>query len=215
MLQFISEACHPRLAGFTLFHMLDDPKGLPCCPSSHGDMVLCGSASGERVHRRGMAQSLVLRNCKRPMQVEYASMLIFILEIGKIAMLAAQCAQHCGVSPLEALGCYRSTGQSKIILGRGSRLGLYQNEKEGLVSVLRPDRNLITNPITKTSGKHWKHLACQGGQVKKTWWAFPSTQEQLDWLYQQRRHQNSGWYLRMETGPTDLEQGDFTAQTVQ
>lgn len=49
--------------------MLDDPKCLPRCPSSHGDVVLGGSAGGERVHRRGVAQSLVLRNegCSRTM----------------------------------------------------------------------------------------------------------------------------------------------------
>lgn len=46
----------------TLLHMLDDLEGLPRCPSSHGDMVLCGSTGGEGVHRRGVAQSLVLRN---------------------------------------------------------------------------------------------------------------------------------------------------------
>lgn len=64
----VGGARHPRRAGFTLFYVLDDPKGLPCCPSSHGDVVLRGGAGGERVHRRGVAQNLVLRHCKRPGQ---------------------------------------------------------------------------------------------------------------------------------------------------
>ena len=55
-----------QLAGVTLLHMLNDPEGLPCCPSSHGNVILRGSAGGERIHGRGVAQSLVLRNCKRP-----------------------------------------------------------------------------------------------------------------------------------------------------
>lgn len=135
------------MAGFTLLHVLDDPKCLPCCPSSHGDMVLCGSAGGERVHRRGVAQSLVLRNCKRPCKLN-------MLLIGKIAMLASPRAQRHGVSFPGSLGCYPSARWSKIILGNGSRLGLYQSEKnlESIVnSEIRPDGNLN---ITKPSGKH-------------------------------------------------------------
>lgn len=71
MKSFSGEAHHPGLTGVTLLHVLDDPEGLPRCPSSHGDVVLRGSAGGEGVHRRGVAQSLVLRNCKRPVRVKY------------------------------------------------------------------------------------------------------------------------------------------------
>lgn len=56
----------------TLLHVLDDPEGFPRRPSSHGDVVLRGSAGGEGVHRRGVAQSLALRNCKRSVQVKNA-----------------------------------------------------------------------------------------------------------------------------------------------
>lgn len=45
----------PGLAGVTLLHVLNDPEGFPCCPSSHGDMVLRGGTGGERVHGRGVA----------------------------------------------------------------------------------------------------------------------------------------------------------------
>lgn len=62
----------PELAGLTLLHVLNDPEGFPCWPSSHGDVVFCGRAGGERIHGGGVAQSLALRNCKRSVQDKYA-----------------------------------------------------------------------------------------------------------------------------------------------
>lgn len=56
-------------AKLTLLHMLNDPEALSCCPSSHGDMVLCGSAGGEGVHRWGVAQRLAFRHYKRSIHI--------------------------------------------------------------------------------------------------------------------------------------------------
>lgn len=46
----------------TLFHMFYDSQGLPSSPASHRHMVLSGSAGGQGVHRRWMAQNFIFWN---------------------------------------------------------------------------------------------------------------------------------------------------------
>lgn len=138
---FISEAQDPGLAGVTLLHVLDDPEGLPRCPSSHGDMVLRGSAGGEGVHRRGVAQSLALRNCKRSALVNY-------VQTGKTAPVTHVFPKCSMASTPGALGGYPSTTWSKVITGKETCC-VFPNMRKTLKlsGVLTPDGNPnITKP---------------------------------------------------------------------
>lgn len=156
---FIREAWDPGLGGVTLFHVLDDPEGLPRCPSSHGDMVLRGSAGGEGVHRRGVAQSLALRNCKRSALVNY-------VWTGKSAPMTHVFPKCSMASTPEALDGYVSTTGSKVTLGKETCCA-FPNVRTPLK--LSGVLTLDGNPdISKPRWKHQKHLACQGDA-----WALP------------------------------------------
>lgn len=150
---FTNEAWDPGLGGLTLLHVLDDPEGLPCCPSSHGDVVLRGSTGGEGVHRWGVAQSLALRNCKRSVLVNYVG-------TGKTAQMTHVFSKGSMASTPGALGGYPSTTWSKVTVGK-EPCCVFPNMRKTLklLWVLTPDGN---PNITKPSWKQWKHLVCQG-----------------------------------------------------
>lgn len=58
---------------FTLLNMFHNPQSLSGSPTSHGHMILGGSAGRQRVHRGRMAQDLVFRNWSQMRQWQFTS----------------------------------------------------------------------------------------------------------------------------------------------
>lgn len=164
---FTGEARHPSLAGLTLLHVLDDPEGLPGCPSAHGDVVLRGSAGGEGVHGRGVAQSLVLRNCKRPVRVK-------CVPAGRTAKLT--CAvPKCSVAWRAlsgALGGCPSTRCSKVTLDRGCRVFPTPTPQSENSKAIVSSKNQWKSLYYKVKLKTLEALSMPGRLREKDMWLF-------------------------------------------